>query len=167
MVDDRKLDMAEFLKSLDSVVELIKGMSDTRDDYQQIDDALTKHIDMLEMLKTINIDVISFKHETKMELEGFHQNMKGLFGENSFISKEAERMRKGCPDSSGKDLGVSQLLDGQIKKLIKLRRNLWVDDLVTEVIDEQIEVLRNMPKIFPKGAPIRDSIEKRLKAFKK
>jgi len=166
-MDDRKPDMPQFLKSLDSVVELFKGMSDTRDDYQQIDDALTKHIDMLEMLKTINIDIISFKHGTKMELESFHQTMKGLFGKNRFISKEAEILRKSCPDSSGKDLGVLQLLDGQIKNLVKLRRKLWVDDLVGEVIDEQIKVLRSLPKVFPKGAPIRSSIKKRIVALKK
>jgi len=166
-MDENKYDMPQVLKTLEELVQLLKDIPSETNDYSQIDDTITKHIDLLELLKGVTINIAVFKKKTKTEVEAFSDVMKDLFGEHSFISNEAERLCQSCPNISEKDLRVLQLLDDQIEKLIKLRRKLLVDDLIDKVVKKQIKVLMSLPKVFPKGAPIRDSIEKRIRALKK
>ncbi len=70
-MDENKYDMPQVLKTLEELVQLLKGLPSETNDYSQIDDTITKHIDLLDMLKGVTINIAVLTKKTKTEVENF------------------------------------------------------------------------------------------------
>ena len=162
-----KSDMPEFLEALDSVVELLNDVASDRGDHRGLYNALTRHIDMLEDLERVQAESTLFKVQTRAEGEDLADAMEDLFGKDSHVSEYAKKLAESVPATTGEDVQTIRLLGKQIGKLLELRKKLWAEDAAQEVLREQIEILRSLPEIFPRGAPIRQSLKRRIRSLTK
>lgn len=160
-------DMPEVLEALDSVVELLNDVAGDGGDHRGLDNALTRHIEMLEEFERVQAESTLFKAQTRTEGEDLADAMEELFGKDSHVSGYAKNLAESVPDTSGENAQTIRLLDKQIGKLLGLRKKLRAEDATQEVLREQIEILRSLPEIFPKGAPVRESLERRIRSLTK
>lgn len=159
--------MPKVLQALESVVDLLNDVARDRAHHRGLDNALTRHIEMLEEFERVRAESALFKAHTRAEGEDLAGAMEDLFGKDSHLSQYAKNLSESVPDTSADDVHTIRLLEKQIGKLLALRKKLRAEDATQEVLREQIDILRSLPEIFPKRAPIRESLERRIRSLTK
>lgn len=157
-------DLPQILASLDIVVKLTNNLrKGTR---VKLDNVLAAHIGTLQMLRQHLLEMARFMESNKAEVEVFTQLMQELFEKDGTITNYAKRLSQSCPHISEKQLDTFQKIEEQIKDLLQLRRKLLEGDEISKIANRQVEIMRDFPNIFPKGSPIRNSLEKQISLLK-
>lgn len=158
-------DMPEFLTALDKTVALMNQFGTDTPSHKQVDDALTTHINMLVMLRDMKYRNMKLKEQTRTEGEALTNVIQDLLGKDSSVAHYAKELRQSCPRLTEKDIRVEALVH-QLQKLESLRHELWLEDKINEIVSREVEILRELPRLFPEGASFRESLEKRTNLLK-
>lgn len=163
---DHHPDMPEFLTALDKIVALMNQFGTDTASYKQVDDALTTHINMLIILRDMRYRNMRLKEQTRTEGEALTNIIQDLLSKDSSVVHYAKELGQSCPHLTEKDIRIVETLAHQIQKIENLRHELWLEDKISEVVSREVEILRELPRLFPEGVPFRESLEKRTNLLK-
>jgi hypothetical protein len=158
--------MPQILASLNTTVELINNLRGDTPSHKQLDYVLIEHISTLKMLLQNCIEIAILMVKTKVDGEALTQVMQGLFGKNSGITNHFKRLSQDYPHISEKHLITFRRIEEQIGDLSQLRHKLLEGYEISKVANRQLEIIRELPNIFPEGTPMRNNLEKRITLFK-
>ena len=159
-------DMPQFLAALDETVVLLNQLQRDTPSHDQVEDALTTHMNMLAMFRDIQYQTMSFIRQTRVEGQALTKVMEDLSGPDSFLTHRAKELTESCPPLTEEYVATIEALAQQIQKLQSLRHELWLEDKIDKVVSREVEILRELPRLFPEGASTRKSLEKRTKPLK-
>lgn len=164
----KSADMPQFLALLESQVETLNQLQGITPKYGQVNHAIESHIQMLMMYLEMERERMKFREEAIMEGEALSEFLKNFLGGNSYVGKYAEELTRvlDSQDLHEKDVQVVKSLVNQVRRLQNLKGKLLGKVNINEVVKEGIEILKELPNVFPKGAPIRETFRKRLEKLK-
>ena len=155
-------DMPQILASLDNTVELTKNLREDRLNYEHMKNVLRSHMNTLEMLFRNYLETTRFMVSSKAEAESFAQTVQVLFGKDSAIADHTKRISQSYPNISKKHLDTFQKIQKQIGTLFQLQQTLVEGGSIKEVANRQLQIIKELPEIFPEGAPMHRSLKKRI-----
>ena len=164
-INDHTPDMPEFLAELSNYIVLLNQLRTVAPSHSEVDGSLAIHINILAMFREIEYQRIKYIEDTRMEGEALTTFIQRVLGKDSAVADHVEKLAPSCP-SPERSFRIIGALTQQIKELEGLRGKLWSEDKIDEVINREVEILRKLPMLFPKGAPFRQTLEKRIALLK-
>jgi len=155
-------DMPQFLAALDKTVALLSGLQSGTPQQEDIREAITTHIETLHILVEMTRSRLMLKVTTRAKGEALTGFIQKLLGRSSSVAQYAREMTEGVPRIEKRDIGVLEGLEIQATRLEHLRLELAQEGDLPRLVNLQVEVLRELPRLFPEGAPVRVTLEKRI-----
>ena len=156
-----RADMPQFLAALDKTVGLLSRLQSGTPLQEDVSEAITTHIETLDILVEMTRGRLMLMVTTRANGEAITDFIQKLLGRDSSVAHHARQMTESVPQIEKRDIDVLEALGSQVARLERLRRELPLEKDLAGLVSREVEILRELPRLFPEEAPVRLTLEKR------
>ena len=159
-------DMPQFLAALDKTVALLTCLQSRVPQQEDVEEALRTHVNMLVMFCKITCQRMTFAARTRAQGEALTDLMQRLVGADSTIAQHAKELGESASQTNKRDIELLLSVEDQIVRLKGILGDFRAEDSLAPAVSRQVEILRELPRLFPPGAPFRQTLARRTRLIR-